>query len=220
MNTDRDAVFDEDGIKIRLAGQPEEIAEGLDLIHRHLCKKISGHVRSRFPGLSAEDLVDVWQDTLISAFRSASEGSFQLDGKLLPWLCKIARRRAVDMLRWDGKHRKAIRTTDEEALDAVGEAIAGTSTGIRWKLLEAQERAEALELAMAHIRTLPRKQRIVLQAFCDGYPNTDEMGTLRQDVSSITGEEETLGSVKRALQEGRRKLREHIERLGYHETRR
>ena len=49
-----------------------------------------------------------------------------------------------------------------------------------------------------------------MQVFADYYPDTAIMDALRRLVSAETGEEETLASVKRALQEARRKAQEYI----------
>ena len=49
----------------------------------------------------------------------------------------------------------------------------------------------------------------------DNYPETKDMEVLRQEVSRMTGREETLVSIKRALQEGRNKVRQLLERKGY-----
>jgi hypothetical protein len=65
------------------------------------------------------------------------------------------------------------------------------------------------------VSALPRKQRVVLQAFLDHYPETKDMEVLRQEVSRMTGVEETLAAVKRALQEGRNKVRQLLEKKGY-----
>lgn len=51
-----------------------------------------------------------------------------------------------------------------------------------------------------------RVARVVYQTFVDHFPATEDMEALRQRVSDVTGCEETLATVKRALQEARRKI--------------
>jgi hypothetical protein len=65
------------------------------------------------------------------------------------------------------------------------------------------------------ISRLPQNQKVVFQAFLDHYPETMVMKVLRQEVISRTRREVTLASVKRALQEGRKKVRQQLERKGY-----
>jgi hypothetical protein len=56
------------------------------------------------------------------------------------------------------------------------------------------------------ILTLPPRQRTVLQVFIDHYPESTQMAVLREEVSRTIGADVSLAAVKRALQEGRRKL--------------
>jgi DNA-directed RNA polymerase specialized sigma24 family protein len=128
-------------------------------------------------------------------------------GVLMPLLCKIAYARATDHTRR--------RTTRDDALVAVGQMLQGTQAGQRWQRLDPAERNEAMALIRDAIATLPGKQREVFQVFIDGYPKTRSREVLREQVSEATGREETLVSVKRALQEGRAKVGEFLRRKGY-----
>ncbi len=200
-------VFDEERVKKLLQGEYRDVAQALGQIVHHLRDGLCGWLRRQFPGLSPEDLADTWQETLVSVLTAVRKGRFDANRPLIPWLCTIAYRRATDVTR-----RKS---TTGEALAAVGRQIAATSTGRRWKSLSAEARSEALELTLEHIESLPTMQRIVLRTFSDHYPETANMETLRVMVSQVRGQEATLASVKRALQEGRRKLQEFLERNGY-----
>jgi hypothetical protein len=55
----------------------------------------------------------------------------------------------------------------------------------------------------------------VLQAFVEHYPRTRRLDVLQQEVSRAAGGPVSQASVKRALQEGRRKLREALAGRGY-----
>ena len=95
---------------------------------------------------------------------------------------------------------------------AILDGMNQTAANNDWREFERLEQEELLEDLNAFIQTLPYKQRIVMQVFVDGYPETSKMQELRHRVSATTGEEETLASVKRPLQEVRKKLRERMGR--------
>jgi RNA polymerase sigma factor (sigma-70 family) len=201
------SVFDEEETKLLLLGDADEVGKGLDLIHQHLKKRVCWRVRHFLPGLKPEDLTDCWQETLTAVFEAASEGRFDADRALGPYLVSIAYRKGIDLLRR--------LTTRDQALTAVGESLRATKSGRQWQGLSGPERNEAMGLIRDAVSALPRKQRVVLQAFLDHYPETKDMEVLRKEVSRMTGVEETLAAVKRALQEGRNKVRQLLERKGY-----
>jgi DNA-directed RNA polymerase specialized sigma24 family protein len=185
----------------------QSLDRGLVLIHQHLQNRIVGWLRRRFPGMAPDDLADAWGETLVAVLMLARERRFDGDRPLMPLLCKIAYARATDHTRR--------RTTRDDALAAVGEMLRGTQAGRRWQRLDPAERNEVMALIRDAIATLPGKQREVFQAFINGYPETRSREVLREKVSEATGREETLVSVKRALQEGRAKVGEFLRRKGY-----
>ena len=204
--------FDEDAeveIKLLLLGKTDEVVEGFNRIDRILRKKVACWVRHRRPALHPQDLADVWQETLIDLHKMVVKEQFDADGSLTSLLCTIAERRAIDLIRKNGNTV----TLDEEALAAVAASLRGTEIGMRWRALDRLERKEVLDSLGVWIRELPAKQRLVMQVFRDGYPETKKMKTLREQVSAASGEEETLASVKRALQEARKKLNEFLDRM-------
>ncbi len=199
--------FDDEEIRLLLIGTEEEIGRGLGLIDCHLRHGLCGWLRKQFPGIRPQDLADLWGETLLGVLKAVREGRFDGNRPLLPWLCQIARARAIDHLRR--------RTTQEQALAAVGETLKGTRTGQAWGDWSAVERREALALIQDAIATLSGRQRLVMQVFVDCYPASARMETLRQEVSRATGQVQTLASVKRALQEARAKARELLQHKGY-----
>ena len=200
-------VFDEEETKILLIGNTAELEEGLSQVDQHLRRRICGRVRHYLPGLKSHDLADCWQETLMAVFKAVRDGRFDPDRPLGPYLFSIAHAKGIDLLRRQ--------TTRDKALTAVGETLQGTQCGEEWRQLSSSERSEALAIVRDGIGTLPDKQRVVFQAFMDNYPETKDMEVLRQEVSRMTGREETLVSIKRALQEGRNKVRQLLERKGY-----
>jgi DNA-directed RNA polymerase specialized sigma24 family protein len=199
--------FDEEAVRILLIGDDEEVDRGLVLIDQHLRNRIVGWLRRGFPGMAPDDLADAWGETLVGILRLARERRFDGDRPLIPLLCKIAYARATDHTRR--------RTSRDDVLAAVGEMLRATQAGRRWQRLDPAERNEFMALIRDAIATLPGKQKEVFQAFIDGYPETRSREVLRERVSEATGREETLVSVKRALQEGRAKVGEFLRRKGY-----
>lgn len=199
--------FNEQGVKTLLLGSRDDVSNALEQIICHLRDGLCGWIRKCFPGLSPEDLADVWQDTLVSVLKAVKDGRFDAKRPLVPWLATLAYRRATDLTR-----RK---TSSSEMLARVGQELTGTVVGECWRGFTATQRDEALQLTRKHILTLPRMQRVVLQVFSDRYPETARMEVLRTEVARVLGDEVTIATVKRALQEGRRKLRECFQRRGY-----
>lgn len=72
--------------------------------------------------------------------------------------------------------------------------------------MDEEERAHLLNQVHQAVGTLPPRQRTVIETFVDHFPETEDMKALRQRVSEATGCEESQGSVKRALEEARRKI--------------
>jgi len=201
--------FDDEQVRILLIGTTEEVDQGLTLIHTHLCRRICAWLRRRpwAAWMSSEDLADTWQDVLLGVLSAVRDGRFDADRPVIPLLLSIARARAIDRCR-----RK---DSSERALAAVGEALQGTRVGLAWQARLARERQEMLACVREVVLGLPEKQRRVMQAFIDGYPDTASMETLRIEVSSVSGQEETVAAVKRALQEARQKVRERLRAQGF-----
>jgi len=200
-------IFDDEAVRILLMGTEDEVAQGLTRIHQTLRGGVCGLVRQRFPGLSPEDLADLWAEVLTNLWDLVRGGTFDGDRELLPLVCELARRRAVDIVRRQG--------AGERLVTAVGEALRATKTGADWGGMPVEERAEVMEQIRAAVGTLPPKQRTVMEAFVDDYPDTADMQTLRMLVSERTGVQETLAAVKRALQEARAKVRGRLRDHGY-----
>jgi DNA-directed RNA polymerase specialized sigma24 family protein len=199
--------FPEEDVRALLAGTEEEVGRGLALIDRYLRRRLCGWVRKRFPGMAADDLANTWAETLVGVWRAARSRRFDPTRPLLPWLCHIANARAIDHTRRT--------TTRAEALAAVGVALRSSQAGRRWQLLGEGEKEEVLGLIRAAIDRLPQQQKQVLDVFVARYPETCSMAALQREVSRVTGRAETLASVKRALQEGRRKVRAFLCGKGY-----
>jgi DNA-directed RNA polymerase specialized sigma24 family protein len=200
------APFDEPAVRLLLAGGAKGVGEGVALIERHLGAPMCRWIGRRFPGLSAEDVADAWAETLLRVLRAARAGRFRPQRPLLPWLRRIAQARAVDLVRR--------RASCESALAALRQGF-GRAECRRDPLPAAAEARDALALARAAIATLPRRQRLVVQAFFDHYPESSRLAALCREVSRRSGASESRAAVKRALREGLCKLRAFLLERGY-----
>jgi RNA polymerase sigma factor (sigma-70 family) len=199
--------FDEPEVRTNLAGSEEDIGKALTSIHEHLRHRLCGWIRKRFPGLSPEDLASTWSDTLACVLEATKRGRFDSSRPLIPWLCQILTARAIDHTR-----RRAAR---QEVLIAVGHVLRSTRLGRFWQTLRAVKRNELMQLVRDALETLPAQQQRVFQIYLEHYPESRSMELLQREVSRATGCMETLAAVKRALQEGREKVRTFLRRGGY-----
>ncbi|HEV3255338.1 MAG TPA: sigma-70 family RNA polymerase sigma factor [Gemmataceae bacterium] len=199
--------YDDRDAKRLLTGSAADIADGVALIDRDLGPPFFAWLRRRFPLLAAEDLASVWQDTLLSVFKAARGRRYDRKRPLVPWLCSIANARGVDEVR-----REASRQAD---VAAVAHALRQAETGWQWERLSGPEREE-IALAIGDATdTLPQRQRLVFRVWVRFYPETENLKVLRREVSRVNGKEATAASIKRALQEARRKVRTFLRATGY-----
>jgi DNA-directed RNA polymerase specialized sigma24 family protein len=198
--------FDEGQVRLLLGGSPEEVRRGVALIQVHLSVHFCRRLRRRFPGLSPEDAADVWGETLVSVLGAAGRGRFDPGRPLLPWLSRIALARTVDHTRSLTARRRVL---------AAAWPLLSCEAGPHGPLPQEVEAGEVRALLHRFLPTLPGRQGLVLGAFVDHYPEATRMEVLRREVSRLTGTEESLAAVKRALQEGRLKARAFLEEMGY-----
>lgn len=203
------ATTDEDeDIRLRLvAGGDSDIRSAFVLIDEQYRIPICAWVRKYYPGMSVEDLAEMWQDTMVELLKKVRGGKYEGEQRVFSDLCQIISRNTIDLRR---KHR-----TRERVLDDIGRTLAGTLTGDHWKNAQPEQRPELLELIRQEGTTLPDKQRQVLEAFVANFPETEDMQALRRYTSELTGKEETLAAVKGAIAVVRRKLRAVLKRKGY-----
>ena len=204
------ATTDEDeDIRLKLiAGGEADIRDAFERIDKEFRVPICAWVRKRYyPGMSADDLADMWQDTMRELLKQVRDGKYDGDRAVFSDLCQIISRNTIDLRR---KHK-----TRDRVLDDIGKALIGTRAGDRWKTASAAVRKEILELIRQEAAKLPEKQRQTLEAFIAHFPESRNMQTLRQFTSELTEREETLAAVKGAFAVARRKLRAVLTRKGY-----
>lgn len=200
---------EDENIRLMLiAGSDAEIRDAFVLIDKRLRVPICVWVRKRYyPGMSVDDLADMWADTMTELLKKVRDGKYEGDRKVFSDLCQIVSRNTIDLRR---RHQSR-----DKAIAAVGNSLAGTLTGKRWREAQPEQRWEVLELIRQEAAKLPEKQRQVLEAFISNFPETRDMQVLRKYTSLLTGQEETLAAVKGALAVVRRKLKAVLSRKGY-----
>ncbi|HEV3256740.1 MAG TPA: hypothetical protein VG013_07675 [Gemmataceae bacterium] len=198
--------FDEEKVQRLLAGSDAEADEAVALIHEHLRDLVGAWLHSHFPGAAPDDLANIWAQTLVSVLTAARLRRFQVGESLLPWLRAIAYRRAVDHIRRVTAWQKLLETLRHALREAQGGQLGRLSQA---------ECQEVMRLIRQPIHTLSDKQLLVFRVWAEGYPETTDMKVLRQEVVRVTGKEQTLTSIKRSLQEARRKVRDFLRARGY-----
>lgn len=191
------------------AGDSEaEIRQGFVLIDKHLRDPICGWLRvNYYPGISAEDLADLWQETLVELLKQVRAGKYTGERKVFTDLCRLISTNAIDQRR---RHKSR-----DKLMHAIGEALRGTQTNQTWTDANPVARREVQRLIREAAASLPKKQRQVLEAFVANFPESQDMQELRRFTSELSGEEETVASVKGNLREARQKLRGILRRKGY-----
>jgi hypothetical protein len=196
-------------IRLLLTGVTEgELRDGFALIDKHLRDPICGWLRvNYYAGITAEELADLWQETLAELLKQVRAGKYIGERKVFTDLCRIISTNAIDQRR---RHKSR-----DRLVQAIGEALRGTQTGQKWKDADPVARREVQRLIREAGANLPEKQRQVLEAFLANFPESQDMQELRRFTSQLTGVEETVASVKGNLREARQKLRGILTRKGY-----
>ncbi|MFO0929419.1 MAG: hypothetical protein U0736_20720 [Gemmataceae bacterium] len=188
------------------AGDPAAIGRAVVALDHQFRHPVCGWLARTFPGLSAEDREDVWAEVLTDVLRAARLRRIRADPSAYPWLRRIAAARAVDLVRRKRVQREALLT-----LQGRFDPAAGRPRAVPAAVLG----AELLTLLTALLLRLPRRQRLVLEVYVAHFPNSARLAVLRQQVAQATGVDESPAAVRRALQEGKRKLAAWLARHGY-----
>lgn len=102
---------------------------GLVCLNEAYCQVICGRLRrwshANNLGLTAEDIADLWQITFKEVMRNVESGTFKSDGRLHGYLGKIARHRAIDLLR-----RRKLKIQDDVDPATVPLELPGSSSGL------------------------------------------------------------------------------------------
>src|SRR5438876_1634477 len=91
----------DDTIKLNLScGDEADIRAGFALIDQHLRDPICGWLRvNYYPGISAEDLADLWQETLAELLKQVRARKYTGERKVFTDLCRLISTNAIDQRR-------------------------------------------------------------------------------------------------------------------------
>jgi DNA-directed RNA polymerase specialized sigma24 family protein len=191
--------FEDQEVRQLLVGGEADLALAFNEIDTHLRKRFVRGLRGRLRKLlRPEDLADAWQETLRDLLKAVRAGDIDPERELCPRLWTIFIRRAFDCLRRRDRYLGM--------LEGVKERLSGTTAGDILARMDEEEQSHLLAQVRQAVGTLPLRQKTVIETFVDHFPATEDMEALRQRVSEETGREETRATVKRALQEARRKI--------------
>lgn len=198
--------FDDVDVRRLLAGDESGISEAFERIEKTLRGKFMQGARERMPWLGAEDLADIWQDTLRDLLSAVRSRRVDLGRALRPWLWTVFQRRALDHVGLERRQRLM--------WERAKERLRGTSVGALVESLSEEERSRLMERIRRAVDGLPERQKSVIRTFIERYPLLKTREDLRRAVSERTGKEETGASVRRALEEARRKVADVLRRSG------
>jgi DNA-directed RNA polymerase specialized sigma24 family protein len=191
-----------------ISGQDDDISKGLVELDRRYRYWISGRLRVVCPGLGAEDLKDVYQDTMLSILLKIRTHELEPRGNVVGLLYCIAKRRAIDCLR-RRQRQQVVRSAER-------------TTVIHYWYDEPHTLNELLDIVCQFIATLPDCEQLVLRAEMEhlkrGEVAESETLWLEQILDEVHKSGHplmTLTAVKSARQRARAKLREHLANRGY-----
>ena len=201
----RDQDIDIETINILLIGEDEEKREAIQLINRYLQDKIVEQIKCSAPGLDGNELLDVYQEVLLSLYNAAKDGFYDPDkAHLLAFIFTLAKRRAIDRKR----QRIPKPISEDELIEALGDRLADTSIGQVWQEISACELGQEMLRRIRKISIgLPKRQRQVVSVIIDHFPKYLELEEICSEIYKSTGDMPTVVAVKRARQEARKKIR-------------
>ncbi len=137
----------------------------LDAGHRdRICQIVS----EKYPGLSRQDVEDVWSETRKDLLKKwPSENGFDMHRPLEGLLRTIALRRACDMLRRLTAQDNLVKRVGEQAGSNLGSD--GSPCGW-WGSLDPAERQELQDFTAEAFRLLSADEWLVLSVYCEQYP--------------------------------------------------
>lgn len=195
-----------------LGGDPKEQEEAIRLIDQQLRTVVVAKLRRTAPGLSPEEIMETFQDTLVAVWQMARSRCFDARKPLLPLLLTIAQRRAIDALR----KREVNRVSYDEMFDAVDERLSGSRVGEAWRAVAANEDGRRIMMMIRDtVARLPKRQHLVASAVVGFFPRVPSYEAIRDFIKQRNGVALTTTAVKRAWQEARKKIREVLVREGY-----
>jgi len=210
-----DKTIDVEAIDILLIGDEDEIAEGIRRIDANFREKIVGIIRKKALSANEHDLLDIYQNVMLSILECAKKGNYDPDAKKLKsFIYTIAYRRAVDWIR--AKYRVTEEHNTDLVVESTKEIICGSKYNEHWQKAQSEEkRSSILETIRNSIPKLKHRQRQVAEIIVENFPKLLNLSDIKKQLLKRYGEDVTVVAVKRARQEVYNKLKEALSITGY-----
>lgn len=194
---------DEAAIKeLLVSREREDRVAGLERLDEAYRKSTSRYVRGANPGLTAEDVADIWAKTLAATWKNVESGTFEFDGRLDAYLRVIARNKAVELF------RRGLRLQIETGLDV--DLVTDTESYSLDELLE--------EIETAYDK-LPEGQQLVMRIDVYLYLAAGgkwvSLDRLTSEINRQSGLALHRSTVKSRRARGRDNLRRLLKKRGY-----
>lgn len=186
----------------------------LDAGHR---ERICQIVSEKYPGLSRQDVEDVWSETRKDLLKKwPSENGFDMHRPLEGLLRTIALRRACDMLRRLTAQDNLVKRVGEQA----GSNLGGDGSPCGWwGSLDPAERRELQDLTAEAFRLLSADEWLVLSVYCEQYPELRRsprlLAYLNAQFPEVRGRAWTPADVRTVLNRARTIVQEYLREKGY-----
>jgi hypothetical protein len=199
-------------IESALRSDPDYAIELLDAYYQ---EKIIQYIKKETWGrLRPDELMVAYQETMLAFIQVVREEGFDSSRPLRIVNC-IARRKGFDQLR---ARRHWMNTNEDDLIGAVAAGLRNTEIGSNWIFLTPSERNEFSEIVLAEAAKLPVQQQIVATCYIDVFEiviNEGSYRALAEEVSRVTGKQETVAAVKSAWHVARKKIATELERRGF-----
>jgi serine/threonine-protein kinase len=137
--------------RLPAGGDEQQISEALTHFDRRYRFPICGLLRRDHPGLSAEGLAEVWQDTMVVISRRAMHRRLHPEASLAQQAWAVARRRTRELVCGDVSGQK-------HAFHLAGNAEY-PELDRRWEILTGLQQEEVLELTCLALARLPKRDK-------------------------------------------------------------
>lgn len=167
--------------------------------------------------LDENELLDVFQETIIQVWEKLEQGSFAPESPLR-LVFTIAKRRAIDSARKNGTRTTHIPSATD-VTDLVIDDLKNTQLSVELKLAREEDKDRfGEELPEIVVACLTQKQHVAFFAFADCIDiirKNDKYGPVVEQIYASTGERLTTASVKSQLTQALTKIRDEAVRRGF-----
>lgn len=179
----------------------------LEFLHADYSDYIAQIIKSVGWSFDSHEISDVYQQVILELLVKIRDDTVERNRPLLPLVKIMAKRRATDHLRRKGHQPK--RGLDD-VLEQLAEDPNSSDLNLRWRILDRLVQQEFRAALMEEISQLPYKQRVVAEARVNHYEESWE--AIKEEVSRVTGKQETVVAVKSAWRDALKTLRDRLTR--------